>query len=344
MPFSRSMENHQLNSARMQGAMNGLAIWVAWEKQRRSAELAKSLGIELCILSSERDSSIIRYLILGGRTIAFLFKRRPRIIIAQNPSLILVLILCILNPFFKYRLIVDRHSNFKFTDKRTLKWKIFQVVSNFTLRKAELTIVTNTYLCEYVNACGGRGAVLQDKMPEMNLATEMELSSKVNVAVVSSFAEDEPLNEIIMAAKIVKNYTLYVTGNFKKIEKSIDIEKLPTNIIFTGFLSESSYQSLLNSVDIVMVLTNQEYTLTCGAYEAISLKKPLVLSNSKTIRDYFRKGAVYCDSNSASIARCIEDCSRNIARLTEEIVKLREELLIDWYERFNDLRAVMLRK
>ena len=289
-------------------------IWLVSEKHRRSTELAKAFGVELCeILSSDSQIPIVfaRYSFIACKAFGFLLRKRPNVVFVQNPSVFLTLVVCGLRRFFGYKLIVDRHSNFKlkFADCKDLKWKLFHIVSNYTLRSADLTIVTNDFLADYVKDKGGKSFILPDKLPKLDLAKSTDMDGEFNIIVVCTFSEDEPIEELIGAAFLLpKKWVMYFTGNEKKsisAERKKELER--GNIRFTGFVPDLKYQSLLLSADIVVALTTEEYLLTCGAYEAISLGKALVVSNTKTIRNYFCRGVIYTDPTSESIAVAIKN-------------------------------------
>ena len=64
-----------------------------------------------------------------------------------------------------------------------------------------------------------------------------------------------------------------------------------SNIILTGYLPDDEYIALLKSADVIIVLTSQDHTLTCGSYESIVLGKPMVLTDTEAIKNHFNKGS-----------------------------------------------------
>jgi glycosyltransferase involved in cell wall biosynthesis len=75
-----------------------------------------------------------------------------------------------------------------------------------------------------------------------------------------------------------------VTGNYRKA--GIVPPTDAPNVTFTGFLADPDYVALLGRADVVIVLTSDDDLLNCGAYEALALDKPLILSDTKAIREY----------------------------------------------------------
>ncbi len=312
-------------------------IWLVSEKHRRSTELSRAFGAELCeLLSSDSQIPILlaRYSFIACKTLLLLLRRRPKVVFVQNPSVFLALVVCGLQSLFGYKLIVDRHSNFKlkFVNSKELKWKLFHIISNYTIQKADLTIVTNDFLAEYINEIGGETFILPDKLPKLDLAKKTAMDGEMNIVVVCTFSEDEPIEALIGAAYLLpKNWVVYFTGNEKKCITATRKKELEQrNIRFTGFVSDVMYQSLLFSADIAVVLTTEDYLLTCGAYEAISLGKALVVSNTKTIKNYFRRGVIYTDPTPEAISVAIKNGMADLSYFESEIISFRKELSSQW--------------
>ena len=88
---------------------------------------------------------------------------------------------------------------------------------------------------------------------------------------------------------------------------------------------------------MIAVLTKKEFILTCGAYEAVSLKKPLITSDKITLREYFNKGVVYTKNDCRSIAFSVKYAIAKKRQLSREIDDLKDELEINWNKRFKEL-------
>lgn len=318
------------------------SIWITWENQRRTNELARALDVPLCKYSSKRRY-LIRVLLLSLRTSLKLLLTRPKRVIVQNPSIILATVACLMKPLLGYAMVVDRHSNFRLERAHlpSLKEKVFQLLSRYTIRKADLTIVTNEFLKNVVESWGGRGFVLQDKLPNLALAEKIELVGKANVVFVCSYSGDEPVTEVIEAARLMNPSTvIYITGDNRRLKREI-IDGAPANVIFTGFLSEKNYQSLLWSCDVILALTTADHFLLCGAYEGVALRKPLVLSNTEDLQSYFCKGVVYTENQAKSIARAIHLAIEKKADLQREAIELGIELSNDWQAKFSRMASLI---
>lgn len=303
-------------------------IWIAWEGHRRTKEICKFLGISPTIFE-KTTHRIIKHPFFIIKTVYVLFKEHPHTLIVQNPSIILTNIACLTKCFLKYYLIVDAHNGGIFPDSKI--GSRFKFLYLFWIKKADLAIVSNKYLADEVIAKGGRAFILPDKLPEHSVDSPKSLmNDKINILCVCSFESDEPYEEIITATRYCpEGCNFYFTGNYTKLHVNY-IKKCPEQVMFTGYLSDSDYWSLLYAVDFVIDLTNRENCLVCGAYEAVSACKPLILSDTRVLREYFFKGALFTENNAQSIKDCIYLMISNLKRLKSEVSDLKIELNHQW--------------
>ena len=318
------------------------AIWITWEHQRRSIELAKALDIP-CHVLTFRGPYFVRGLVLAVKTMFLLSSIRPEIVFVQNPSMLGAAIVCLLRRLLGYKVVVDRHTNFRFESLNSMNPKLmgYHWLSKYTIRSADLTVVTNAYLKQVVELWGGRGFVLQDKLPDFSGSRVDMLKGKYNAVFICSYAADEPIQEVVSAAKLIDpEICVYITGNYKKSKKSL-VQEIPNNVILTGFLSEPDFQALIRSVDFALALTTMEYTLLCGAYEAVAADKPLIISDREALKAYFCGGAIVTENDRKSIADAIVCAVMNLDALRDEIVGLKGRLQADWHVKFQDLRQTV---
>lgn len=319
-------------------------LWVTWEDHRRSRELAAAFNCDYVCFASRRNR-FLRYIFLSFKTITFINKFKPSVVFCQNPSIVLAFLLCTAKFFFRYQLIVDRHSSFKFSTRGSWHpmWLIFHKISDFSLKNADITIVTNKYLQDFVQAKGGRAFVLPDKIPQLYPSIDKAEDEKKTITFVSTFSDDEPIFEVVKAASLLSGeYLIYITGSHKRFDRFDELKAvLPDNVILTGFLPEKDYQNRLAASDAIMVITTLEYTLTCGAYEAVSLGKPMILGNTKTIMEFFNKGAVYTSIYPVEMADQITKLFADIDSFNQQVLVLKEEMRLSWEKQFNEIKEVI---
>jgi len=306
-------------------------IWIAWEKQRRTTELAKEFKAKLYQLDYKLPRTF-RYLICIYKTLKILKKERPKYLFVQNPSIFLAAVAVLLRKNFK--VVVDTHTSIL---NRELQ-KIFRPLTKYIIKNADLTIVTNENIKHIIETKGGKAFVLPDKIP-LFAKSKINLK-KPSVLFISTFANDEPFEEVIKAAKKQEDIFIYITGNTKKFPKKA-FKEVPSNVIFTGFLSDKDYIKMLNSVDVVMDLTRMEDCVLCGAYEAVAVEKPLITSNKRVLKNFFNKGTVHVNNTAEGIAKGISYALKNTKKLTLGIKILKAQRKKEWQNQFKALSKLI---
>ena len=313
-------------------------VWISWEKHRRTRELSNVLGIELHELIFDCNF-LFRYSVLSLRTCWLIFKKKPSIVFVQCPSIVLTLLAIILKRFFCYILVIDAHNAAVYPNTRNKSWISLY---KFMHRMADLTIVTNNALEKIIKSYYGIPFVLPDVIPHFSNYKKVELDEGFHLLFICSFSDDEPYLEVVEAARLLLevNVTLHITGKYEKASRFF-LENLPSNINLLGYLSEMDYMNLLYSVDGVIDLTLRNDCLVCGAYEAVALGKPLIISDTTTLRYLFSKGALYTSPNNSDIANSIKKLINEKEFLSGEVKQLKEELTNKEEYRLKQLEEVI---
>ena len=314
------------------------AVWISWDDHRRSRELARRLGIQFQVIPRSR-LPLVGTLVNMLRTIHACATTQAATVVVQNPSLWLTTIASFFKEHRKFRLVQDLHSYFSLHihDGHGLRGTVYRVLSRYCIRRADVTVVTNPELRDIVNMYGGRGFVLQDAIPDLRRHILGSPAKRGGVVFVCTYSPDEPVKEVIEAARILgSETTIYVTG---RVPQEVRSWPLPAGITLTGFLAEQDYLALLEGADAVLVLSNQGYTLMCGAYEGLAFKKPLVLSDTTTLRSYFGDEMVYVDNTAASIAAGIRRVYADKPMYDVASATTAERLEVDWRTRFREFMA-----
>lgn len=306
-------------------------IWITWEKHRRTCELASQIpGLTLFLLEY-RGHRLSRYSVLLTKTIRILRHNRPRLVIVQNPSIILTAFVILCSKLMQFSVVVDAHNEGLRPFHRYQNWLL--PLYNFLQSHAALTIVTNQNLANAVALNRGRPFVLEDKIPDLSPKRSLQLQGKHNIVYICTYEKDEPFREVIQAARILDPAIfVYITGPKEKAPASV-FKDPPDNLFFCDFLPEEDYINLLHSCDAVLDLTRMEDCLVCGAYEAVALAKPLILSNTSASRSYFSNGTVYTDNMPEAIARAVARALDQQTALHKEAQSLRNKLRTDWEQK-----------
>lgn len=318
---------------------NSKRVWITWESQRRNHTLSKALGAKLFQFDIKLNR-LLRYPLALLKTLATFVKQRPDLIFAQNPSIVLAFFAANYGKLFGIPVVIDAHNAGVFPLNGTKLWAT--KLGEYIFRISTFTIVTNIALAEYVMRKGGKPFILPDPVPEFQDQPKMNgLKGKFNVVFICSWANDEPYIEVMKAAKMLeKEVYIYITGNSKGKEKEFEA-LIPDNVIRTDFLKEEDYIALLNSCDLVIDLTTRENCLVCGAYEAVAAGKPLIVSDTKVLREFFYKGVLYTDNTSKDLAGKIDDVIRSRDELSKEIKELKIEIIEEWEKKRTMLNKIL---
>jgi hypothetical protein len=302
-------------------------IWLTWEVQRRNRSLARAVGATLHELRHP-GGRLARYCALIPRTFALVRRLRPSVIYYQNPSMVLSALLAAMKALrlTRARLIGDFHNGG--VHPPVARWLVPWIV-----RQSDLVIVSNPNLEPTIAGFGGRAMSIPDPIPHFEVeARGPAEASAFEVLFICSWASDEPIVEVLKAARLVAerqpSILIAITGR-PKLERVGWTEPVPHNVRLTGFLAEDEFERRLLAASTVLDLTTRADCMVCGAYEAVSARVPMVLSDNAPTRAYFRKGALFTDNTAASIAGEIMHAFEHHARLLHEVSELKQELLVE---------------
>ena len=323
------------------GSGQSKAVWIAWERQRRSLTLSERIGARL-VLCLYDDRRLARYPLSIWKTIRELSRSRGKTVFVQNPSQVLAALAVCLRRVFNYVVIVDRHSNFSELEESTHGFgrRVEDSLSNYSVRRADLTIVTNRQLEQLVAGKGGRPFVLPDPFPRIGTGRQLPFKRErgaLELLFVASWSKDEPIAAMIEACRRLRGEVVVrITGRVKPDYERL-LSNAPPNFIPIGFVSDEEYFDLMARCDAVAAISTRPATLTCGAYEALELGKPVLLGNSDSLREFFCRGAVYTDGTADDLERQIRILSANLPQYCEEVREVRERRGQEWEARLAKL-------
>ena len=302
------------------------AIWIAWETQPRNRSMARELGIPLHEFDF-RGSRVSRQFRAMLGTLRLLWRARPRVVFAPNPSLVMTYLLLGVRRVLGFRLISDAHYGgvVAVTGSRML-----QRLLDHANARADMVIVTNPGHAELIRHRGGRPFICPDPLPTIPHALPRPAAlngASATVLFICSFDIDEPYREVFEAARLLRGHGIgmYVSGPYTRAGLSPrDVQ----DVTLLGYVDRQTYDALLRNVDIVLDLTTWQDCLVCGAYEAMAVGTPCVLSRTPALTTLFTHGTVFSSHDAASIAEAVlaafERRGDLQAQIAEWVVRHRE--------------------
>jgi glycosyltransferase involved in cell wall biosynthesis len=283
----------------------------------------------------------IKYLMQALSTLRWLFSERPGAVHVQNPPFVCGLTVALYCWLTRSCYVVEHHSA---AFGRIWDWaRPFQ---KLVVRRAVTNIVTDGHWADVVRSWGGRHApahtlVMHDAFLDLPEGAPFAVASGPTVAFAGTFADDEPLDAVLDATRLVPDVHFYITGDTAKAPPAI-VADPPPNVTFTGFLDvNGEYLGLLRAVDAVMVLTTRDHTLQLAGCEAIAVGTPLITSDWPYLRELFLTAAVYVAPTAEGIRDGVVEAMLRLPDLRQEALEVRREQRARWRAQIARLRALV---
>lgn len=306
-------------------------IYISWaENCSRSDHTARELGGKSYMiywgkLGSNPITIWLKYIGQSFSTLCLLFREQPAAVFIMSPPVFAVLPVYFYAMLKRIPFVIDSHTA-AFLMQR---WKHFQWLQHWLERKAVTTIVHNEYLAEIVRQGGGHATIVRDVPISYEIDEEFPMNGAFSVAAVCSFNYDEPIDQILHAARELKDVRFYMTGNPKFLDPKLKSD-LPKNVQLTGFLSDSAYGSLVQKASAVLTLTTRDHTMLRAAYEAIYQETPVIVSDWPLLRESFDRGTVHVDNSAESIMQAVRKLQTQHEKFKKEAGELRARKLNEW--------------
>jgi glycosyltransferase involved in cell wall biosynthesis len=316
--------------------------WITWNRSARSRTLARALNVALHEISIE-SNLLARHVLSPLLTIRLLIKERPRVVYLQY-SFLLLIVVAIYKLVYLFRTVIvcDCHTKaIRRTAPGPLNW-LFWPLKKLSFRFADVTIVSNTGMTDDIRRLHSNFYILPDKIPVISFDKPRTRNATYYV-YISSFAVDEPVREIFeVAAALNPNEKIYWTGRIPH-DFHIPADK-PRNLIFTGYLNDADYHSLIGNADCLLALTTEENCLQCGAYEALAVNVPMILSDTYALRQYFGEAAIYTNHTPHNIVQSLHHAISNKTQLTEEMEGVATRRRAEFERSYEEFTAAVTRE
>lgn len=304
--------------------MNGISFITWYPSCRRSDSIARELGGVSHLIHylgfKQPLHAPFKYALQTASTWWRLLRERPQVVLVAAPPIVAVIGVWLYCLLFRARFVIDAHTGV-FDDAR---WTWMLPITRFLARRAAGCVVTNEHLAVKVREWGATAVIIGDVPVEFADVPPARLGDGFQVVVINTFSVDEPLGEVVEAARRLPSARFHVTGNPKSARIPLP-EDLPSNLRFTGWLSDDGYASLLRAADAVVCLTTHDHTMQRGAYEAMALEKPLVTSDWALLRATFSRGTVHVANTGAGIEDGLRRVMAGHATFKDEMRQLRRE-------------------
>ncbi len=308
-------------------------VWITWETQRRNPELARAFHADYRPFDYSRYGAMSRYFISATKTLRLLCGLpRGSTVFAQCPSLGLVFLLSLTRSVKHFNLVIDAH-NAAFDYLHSSNWFVRTLV-RYSFARANVIIISHLAIPIPENL-QKKVVALPDRIPEIGKHVIPKRLGEVTrpvITLISSFAADEPIEEFIEAiAKSPEPFTLFVTGSLARAGALARLQS--EKIRFTDFLAAEEYEALIQHSDLLVDLTTREDCLVCGAYEALAVGVPMVLSDHQVLRETFSQGYLFSANDQSSYQKVLGEFLGSAAELREQIKAFRRRFAEDWAKR-----------
>ena len=284
-------------------------IFIAWEPyQRRPDSMQDFFGYELHFISTPFRSKplrIVDYLIKAVRTLALLLRKRPDVVWIQIAPIFAAQTVDLYRSLFRRDLVVIGDCHNSAFAPRWLKIPF----ALRTLNRVSLLLPHNEFVVDKACAAGIRRDLLQAletrpaRLERARRTKEGDDQGPPLILFPCSFRSDEPVDVFLEAARGLPEAQFIVTGNYQRMNAQGMLGDVPDNVTLTGFVSVEEYNDLLFRANVIVGLTTLENTQLSVANEAAGAGRPMVISDTKTLRALFGRGAHFVDAMSAESIR-----------------------------------------
>jgi glycosyltransferase involved in cell wall biosynthesis len=311
-------------------------VWAPHES--RTAMFAKRLNAPLFnvhYLQYKRPLiAPFKYVAQWLKTWQILFQNRPRIVYVTNPPVFAVFCVFVYCRLMGASYIMDTHPPALYSRK----WGWTVPLQRFLARFAFVNVVDQERFKILFESWGAKALVLENppKAAPDQRPQDLPDAEHFDIAVINTFAADEPLDVVIEAARRLPDVRFYVLGDTALAKPSL-LSSAPENVVFTGYLLGDAYWNQLYAARAILVQTTYPYSLLGGAHDAMMIGKPLILSRQPALTEYFTRGAVFVDNTADSVTDGILAAQTNERQLAWEITELSEEQGQRWELNFQKL-------
>lgn len=326
-----------------------LAI-IGWTlRGARLRELAEDLGGTVRVIFTPRLTAKpllgIRYLTCALIMIGHLIRRRPRTVIVVNPPVWPGIIGLAYARVRGGRFFLDSHPGGFGAQGHTVEARL-QRLHRFLVRHADGVLVACDHWVDVVESWGGRAVVVHEPLRDRGAAGSASnhglpatRPDRPVALFVCIFAPDEPVAEVIGAARLQPGVDWWITGDPERAPSGL-LDGLPENVRLTGYLGPEQYDAALRKADTVIALTTEPTSIMRAAYEAVDARVPLVVSDHPMITATF-PFAVPTPNSADGLAESVGSITADLARARSNTGAARLDHAMRWQRQLADLARLV---
>ncbi|MGE0304525.1 MAG: glycosyltransferase, partial [Acidimicrobiia bacterium] len=313
---------------------------LVWAPQESRTEMfGLRLGAEVChvhYLKYKRPAyAPFKYVLQSVATVVLLCRHRPTTVYVTNPPIFAGFWVMVYCAFTRCRFVLDTHSPSLFHPK--LKWTL--PLQRVVARRALVNVVDQERFRERFESWRTTAVVLE-RPPLRKASNPPTTGEPVRIAVVNTFAIDEPLEPLFDAARSDPSLLFRIMGDTAR-SSSRTIRSAPANVEFTGYLRGDDYWDELRAAAVVVALTTFEFSLLAGCQDAMAVSRPFVTSDQPVLRSYFGDAAVYVAHDGPSVRAGIAEAVARRDELIGRIEELADDKSRRWDAEFGRLEAII---
>lgn len=317
-------------------------VAVAWAAfQPRTVTLARELEGEAVFVRSRGLGAGIpltpcRYVAQTISTWRLLQRRLPERVLVITPPVFAPLVGWLWCAVRRRPFVVDCHTG-AFHSPR---WAWARPIHRWLLRRASAVLVHTDQALTLVREWGAAGLLMPDDVPEPGDALPREEPERPTVLVAGSFDDNEPVAEVIEAARLLPEMELRLTGDPDRLPPALR-RSAPVNAVFTGFLPYRVFLGEMAAAHVVAAFSTDPQIMNRAAFEAVGLGRPLVLTELAGLRSRFGEAAAFSPNDPLSMAEALRAAYRDREALARRSAALAVALRSQRQRALAELRALL---
>ncbi len=308
----------------------------------RSAEIADALGgTALACLPPRakwRPAPPLRWLLSAWVTSLVLLLRRPRRLIVTNPPVFPGIIALLYARLTGATVVLDDHPGSFGAQGDRVAARLMPVHRRM-VPLAAACLVTAEHWADVVERWGGRALILHEAPGTWGLRPLPAAPGLTRLLYVCTFGGDEPVEEVLDAARSLPSLEVHVTGDSRKFPEKLRA-LVPPNVTLTGLLPFPEYRDAVYASDAVMALSTEPTSAMRAAFEAVWAGRPLVVSDWPLMAELFPE-AIRVRNDAEGIVAGVRELAESYAGRIGHLVDSRVRQERRWENQLAELRHVL---